>query len=157
MRSMKYLGSLFFTGILALCLLAGAMSGAKAQTAALKDLQWEKRVLLLFAKSRSDASLDRQVDLLRERRPDLEERKLVVLVTAGDRDTASAIGYAFLPAGASRNLRRTFEPAERGLTAILVGLDGGEKARWQRLVAPDEIFDLIDSMPMRQSEMEKSG
>ena len=41
----------------------------------LKALQWEKRPLLLFAKSRSFAPLDQQVDLLRSYRPDLEERE----------------------------------------------------------------------------------
>ncbi len=43
------------------------------------------------------------------------------------------------------------------MTMVLVGKDGDEKARWNRVVNPQEIFDLIDSMPMRQSEMREGG
>ena len=41
---------------------------------------------------------------------------------------------------------------EKGLTVILIGKDGGEKGRWSQLVDPDEVFALIDAMPMRQRE-----
>ena len=121
----------------------------------LDRLRGEKRVLLLFSKSRSLSSLDRFVDLLRERRPDVEERDLVVLVTAGSDPTYSAIGYTSLPAGANRELRRRFLPQGSGLTAVLVGKDGGEKARYSGVVDPDAIFALIDTMPMRRREMEE--
>ena len=119
----------------------------------LKHLQWEKRPLLLFAKSRSFAPLDRQVDLLRDYRPDLEERDMVVLSTTGNQETSAAIGYVPINRGTARQLRKKYEPDSKGLTVILIGKDGGEKARWQAVVDPQEIFDLIDSMPMRQDEV----
>ena len=126
-----------------------------AIAAPLDGLRGEKRVLLLFSKSRSLSSLDRLVDLLRERRPDLEERDTVVLVTAGSDPTYSAIGYTSLPAGANRDLRRLYKPEGSGLVTVLVGKDGGEKARFRGVADPDAIFDLIDAMPMRQREMEE--
>ena len=119
----------------------------------LKHLQWEKRPLLLFAKSRSFAPLDKQVDLLRDYRPDLEERDMVVLSTTGTQETSAAIGYVAINRGTARQLRKQFAPESRGLTVILVGKDGSEKARWQQVVDPQKIFDLIDSMPMRQDEV----
>ena len=119
----------------------------------LAGLRGEKRVLLLFSKSRSLSTLDRFVDLLRERRPDLEERDMVVLVTAGSDPTYSAIGYTSLPSGANRDLRRRFEPQRSGLTVVLVGKDGTEKARFRSVVDPDAIFALVDAMPMRQREI----
>ena len=123
----------------------------------LDGLQGKKRPLLLFAKSRSYAGLDKQIDLLRDRRPDISERDMVVLVTQGNQDTISAIGYASLPPGAALDLKTRFKPNPSGLTVVLIGKDGGEKARWDKLVQPQEIFDLIDSMPMRQSEMRNGG
>ena len=36
--------------------------------------------------------------------------------------------------------------------AILIGKDGGIKLRADRPVAPDQLFGLIDSMPMRANE-----
>lgn len=129
------------------------LTAGRARADPLEPLKWKQRPLLLFAKSRSDASLDKQIDLLRERRSELRERQMVVLRSAGNEETRAAIGYVSLPSGSARQLRRRFQPRRSGLTAILVGKDGTEKARWERLVQPDEIFELIDSMPMRRREM----
>ena len=137
--------------------LALVMLASPAAADPLEGLKGEKRPLLLFSKSRSLSSLDRQVDLLRELRPELEDRDMVVLVTAGSDDTYSAIGYTSLPRGASRDLRRRFAPQGSGLTVVLVGKDGGEKARFQNVVDPQELFDIIDAMPMRQREMRGEG
>jgi len=119
----------------------------------LKHLQWEKRPLLLFAKSRSFAPLDKQVDLLRGYRPDLGERDMVVLSTTGTQETSAAIGYVSINRGTARELRKLHQPDSKGLTVILIGKDGSEKARWQQVVEPQVIFDLIDSMPMRRDEV----
>ena len=129
-----------------------SMSPARAADP-LEALQGKSRPLLLFAKSRSDASLEKQLELLRSRRSDLSERDMLVLVSEGDEDTIAAIGYTPVPAGANRDLRARFLPSTRGLVVILVGKDGDEKARWDKPVDPDEIFALIDAMPMRQREM----
>jgi len=133
-------------------LIITAMTGSGMAADPLAGLQGKSWPVLLFARSRSDASLDKQVDLLRERRPDLSDRDIVVFRTTGNEDTRSAIGYVDLPRNAALELRRRFEPRRNGLTVILVGKDGTEKARWERVVAPQEVFDLIDSMPMRKQE-----
>ena len=101
-------------------------------------------------------TLDKQIDLLRDYRPDLRDRDMVVLSTTGTRETTADIGYVAIPRGTARQLRRQFEPASTGLTVILIGKDGGEKARWQHVVEPQEIFDLIDSMPMRRQELNET-
>jgi hypothetical protein len=38
-----------------------------------------------------------------------------------------------------------------------VGRDGGEKLRSAEPVAPEELFDLVDAMPMRRREMRGKG
>ena len=123
----------------------------------LAAMLWKNRILILFDKSRSSAILDRQVDLLRQRRPDVKERDLIVLVNAATRETAIAMGYTNVPRGSNRALRRRFEPSSHQMTAILIGKDGEEKARWTNLVQPDEIFEKIDQIPMRQREIEESA
>ena len=140
-------------------LLAGALVlAAPAAFAAdpLAGLRGEKRILLLFSKSRSLAALDRQEAEFRERRPDLRERDLVVFTVPGSDPVQDAIGYERLPYGATRELRRRYAPEGRGLTVVLIGKDGGEKARWDRAVDADEVFALIDTMPMRRREMEEA-
>lgn len=41
-------------------------------------------------------------------------------------------------------------------TFILVGRDGGEKLRSSDVVSAEKLFSLIDAMPMRQNEVERS-
>lgn len=142
--------------LVSLALGATMALGGAAYSVSLDGLLWKNRPLLLFAGSRSDASLDRQVDILRERRPDLRERDMVVLQIAGNEDVRMAIGYADIPRGSNRELRKRFGVTKkRGLTVILVGKDGTEKARWEERIDPDVIFDIIDAMPMRQREVEE--
>ncbi|MEM9878611.1 MAG: DUF4174 domain-containing protein [Pseudomonadota bacterium] len=41
----------------------------------------------------------------------------------------------------------------QGWQAILVGLDGTIKARWDKIVKEKDVFKIIDAMPMRQQEL----
>jgi hypothetical protein len=143
-----------FLGILLAALVSISAMPAKAAEP-LASLTGKKRVLLLFSKSRSDAQLDRQMALLNDQRSGFDARKTVVFTVAGGRDPMAFIGYASLPFGAARDLQAQFSPAAQGMTVILVGLDGTEKGRWQHPVDPQVLFDLIDSMPMRQEEATK--
>ena len=134
------------------------LAGGPAQSAdSVQKLQGKKRPILLFAKSRSDAGLDRQVDLFREYRPDLRERDIIVLSTTAREETRSAIGYTPINRGTARDLLKRYSPSSSGLTVVLIGKDGSEKGRWQRVVEPQEIFELIDSMPLRQKEAEEQS
>jgi len=113
----------------------------------LSELEGKSRALILFDKSPSSALLNRQLDLLRQRRPALKERKLLVFINTAKRETQTAIGYINLPRGSNLELRQTFAPALHGMTAILIGLDGKEMSRWNKLVEPDELFRQIDLKP----------
>lgn len=144
--------------ILLLPLLAGLVFAPLQLVQAADPLQTllgKTRPLLLFSKSRSDARLDQQEDLLRGFRPELRERDVVVLRTAGNDETQSVIGYTSINRGASRDLLARFSPAANGITVVLIGKDGTEKMRWNRLVQPRELFEIIDAMPMRRDEMEE--
>lgn len=123
---------------------AAMSAAAPAAADPLDGLVGKKRAVLLFAKSRSDASIDRQLGLLQERRPEMEDRDMVAITILGDRDAIAAIGYVSLPTGAGRDLRRRFEPRTSGMTIVLVGRDGREKGRWLNTVNPGELFDVID-------------
>jgi len=114
----------------AITLLAGLLAFA-APDDTLAPYGWEARPIVVFAVA-GDPRLERQLaafagvtDALRER------RNLVVVDTNG-----------------TSALRERFGP--EGFTVILVGLDGGEKARQQGVVSGDEFEDAIDAMPMRR-------
>ncbi|WP_341760353.1 DUF4174 domain-containing protein [Candidatus Endowatersipora endosymbiont of Watersipora subatra] len=114
------------------------------QAAALSPFLGKKRLLLLFSKSRSSAILERQIDLLQDVRTDLSNHDIIVLVTQGKQNTIANIGYAHMPPNAARELKKKFQPKDSLLTVVLVGKDGLEVGRWNRIIYPEAIIDLID-------------
>jgi len=116
----------------------------------LKDYQWKNRLLIISAESERAEKLKAKylVDI-----ESLEERKLLLI---------KAVDGEFRIGNSKDNLRST-EIGEGWLKSIsayefqifLVGLDGGVKKIWQTEPAPLEIFDIIDAMPMRLSELKK--
>ena len=48
-------------------------------------------------------------------------------------------------------------PQASDFQAVLIGKDGGVKARWAEPVSLNALYELIDAMPMRQREMRERG
>ncbi len=119
--------------ILMACLGAGPARSADR----LSGLLWKRRVVVIFADTRDDARLGRQVALLDERRALLADYDTTV-VTVPDGDMA---------------LRERLGVVPRGFAVALVGKDGTVKERWRAPVAPERIVGLIDRMPMRRDEV----
>lgn len=42
-------------------------------------------------------------------------------------------------------------------TIILIGKDGGEKYRTNKILLPEKLFAIIDAMPMRRAEMRRKN
>ena len=107
-----------------------------------------RRPLLLFAASPKDPDFRRQKDLLDAAAVRAAERDVVVIqVFAGAQ--ASVDGVA-IGSAAVRDLCDAFGPCDGSpLTVVLLGKDGTEKLRQTGVVDPTQLFDLIDSMPMR--------
>jgi len=115
-------------------LLAGLLAFA-APTDTLAPYGWAARPIVVFA-TQDEPRLDRQLEQFARAADSLRDRRNVIVV---DTHPDSA-------------LRRQFGPD--GFTVILVGLDGGEKAR-QRGVVSGTVFDAaIDAMPMRRRRLE---
>lgn len=156
MGSRAYLPCMMRTVLICLVVLFSTVAPALA-AGALDTLVGKKNAVLLFAKSRSDASLDRQISMFSERRPDVTDNDIVVLLTTDNRDTMAVVGYASLPSGVGRKLIREYNPEGSGLTIILVGKDGMEKDRWSELVDPQEIFDLLEALPEEEVSTTTGG
>ena len=89
--------------------------------------RWKHRVIVLSGPPNS-SEIAAQRDAFRRQRLALEERQTIVIEQVADQ-----------------------------MEIRLIGKDGGEKARWRRPVKPEEILKRIDSMPMRQAEMDRKG
>jgi len=92
------------------------------------------RRLLLFGKD--SVSFQSQLQLLAKDSVGLSERDVKI-------ETFSS----------QNTLARKYRVDESQLTVILIGRDGGEKYRTHAPLSTQTLFDIIDSMPMRQSEM----
>ncbi len=100
--------------------------------APLDAYRWQSRVLVVFF---SDCTLrDAFERAWAAAAKGAKDRNLVILRANGE-------------------LRSSLKIAEDADVAILIGKDGTEKSRWAKPPTPDKVFQLIDSMPMRQQEM----
>jgi tRNA G18 (ribose-2'-O)-methylase SpoU len=100
----------------------------------LTDYKWKNRILLVFGNEKNEELLEKQQAIFNAQKSELAERELMVFVNPESDSMAK--------------LRK-----EKGFEVILIGKDGGVKKRKTALITTDELFGIIDSMPMRQSEM----
>ena len=125
----------------------------------LEEVEWQRRVLLLFAPTAQDARYRSQLQRLRAA-PDsaFVERDLLLITLPAEgkprRRSWEAESQAQpVSAEAALRLRERFGVADEDFAFVLVGKDGTEKRRDRAPVAPEAIFEEIDAMPMRQREM----
>lgn len=110
----------------------------------LDGLRWKQRVLLLFP-GEPGGAWQAQLQGLERARPELAERDVLVLIV-GEKPGKDAR----LPDEREARARWKVAPGEGA--AVLIGKDGGEKWR-SPLPAPlEEMFPVIDAMPMRRQE-----
>lgn len=111
----------------------------------LTDFIWKKRILLVMDAKNDLDTRNLQLNKFNGLDAEMRERDLVLFVYNGkevlDRDgmitdiNPDNVAYGEL----------------QGI--ILIGKDGGVKLRKKYIVEANEVFDLIDQMPMRRAEM----
>ncbi len=108
-----------------------------------KQFIWEKRVIIVVAETPVNEYFKTQMNILGGEKNGLDERDLIVLsnfsddISAGDRSV----------------LYEKYGSTEKPFTIVLLGKDGGVKLKRHAPVSADELYTLIDSMPMRRREM----
>ena len=85
----------------------------------------DQRILLIAAPSLNDDAYRTQAALLLPALAGLNERDFVVQIQFGT----------------------------RSFSVVLIGKDGGEKLRRATPLSPEELFAIVDAMPMRRAEM----
>ena len=96
------------------------------------------RPIVVLSDSRDDPRAARQIQALDGTGPELTSRNIQVLQEAKS----------------DGPLRRKLGVEKKGFAVVLVGKDGTVKRVWRDRVDPKIIFTIIDSMPMRQKEMD---
>jgi hypothetical protein len=130
-----------------------ALGSTAAPHRLLAPFLWENRVLIAFASGEQDGGLEATRDLARRYADGFENRDLVLATVSG---SSGRLGERALTAAECAGLRELFSVGEDEFAALLIGKDGGVKLRLDRPPERDDLFPLIDSMPMRIEEM-RSG
>ena len=104
-------------------------------TTTVESYRWARRPLLIFAERTEQSQIQRA--LLKKHTAALAERDVVVLI---DADPANQTA-----------LRQKYQP--KGFEVLLLGKDGLIKTRQSTPVTAEELFRVIDAMPMRAREI----
>ncbi|MCK8490592.1 MULTISPECIES: DUF4174 domain-containing protein [Spirosoma] len=115
----------------------------KSLRAILSEKKDHRRVLLLYGRDDVQHYLIEQQEALNEVRDGLDERDLDVIV----------IVASLLQEPDRQFLMHDYKlvPSE-DFIGWLIGKDGGVKQTYMKPVSPKDLFDTIDSMPMRKQE-----
>lgn len=113
-----------------------------------KDFIWKNRVLIIQHNQSDSSWFDRDLQL------ELKERKLLVFqFTQGVQLSSNFDGQINAP-----EFVKMLKTSPKDLNHwVLIGLDGGVKKSGKSFPNQQEIFRVIDTMPMRQSEIRRNG
>ena len=125
-----------FSGILLLSLMA-IMIPKELHGIELNQYLWKNRIILTFADDEDHSDLIKL-------KADMRENNCGIL----NRDL---LHFHFSNDGKTRNYTTTNDQSFR---ILLIGKDGGIKYESKRSVSLIQLFELIDSMPMRKNEMQ---
>lgn len=116
--------------------------------------RWNDRVILVFSPSEQNALSQDQVRLFSHHSEGMTDRDLVlyeIFTDSGKYENKSSLSKIEV-----NSLRKRFSISPEEVTVILIGKDGGEKARKRNEIFPiQELFALIDGMPMRRQEIRR--
>lgn len=113
----------------------------------MQSLTWKNRVIVIYAPEADSKDFQQQKQILAEKAEDLQARDLVVIECVGKTLSAEDKNY----------VAHHFMHDMSGFGVWLVGKDGGTKLSENKPVSTEKFFSLIDSMPMRQSEMKQGA
>ncbi len=140
-------------GVACLCMLLVVWAGA-VQAKLLAPYLWENRVLLIFAPANPDARTLQLTNDLHKRSCEVADRHIII-----GKFIVNEPGWLNgkpVELNQSAELRNKYAIEDNRFAVLLIGKDGGEKYRLYEVPELNEIFALIDGMPMRQVEMQEN-
>ncbi len=138
--------------LIALLLLLFIVQPAAAEFG-LEQFKDQQRPLLVFSPDNKHAAYLGTTRAIAARQEGFNRRDMVLLSVF--RNTGSADDYYLSSADASQ-LRDRYGVADDEFRLLLIGKDGDVKFESNEAADLDELFELIDDMPMRQRETRQS-
>lgn len=120
----------------------------------LSEHRWKDRLVLLLTDDLNNSELRKQQQALTGLKQELKDRKIVIYTV-----TPEFLYTSLKEKKKNHNytLYRKYKKGKASFQVVLLGLDGGVKLRENRAVESEELFGLIDRMPMRRAELRNGG
>lgn len=115
---------------------------------------WKHRVVVVFAPDSRDGSLSRQREAFAGTEAAIADRHMSVIEVVDGQATA-VMGAPINVHG--HEMKKFLHKKDASFEVFLLGKDTGVKLRSATPVTSDDLFSLIDSMPMRQREMDEGS
>lgn len=125
----------------------------------LNQYQWEHRLILVITKDTASKVFQKQIQELTQNMEGLIERKLLLY-------KVTPTQYQLIDPRKQNQqnhwintdaLYATYGKNDPSFKVLLFGLDGGIKLEKVKILTTNELFRIIDSMPMRAAEMRRKN
>lgn len=112
---------------------------------------WKNRLLIVFATSDKNLNYQKQMSIIAKASTGFAERYLIVFSIFENHGVSPM--HQNLDNQTCKKLYEKFKIGKDSFTVVLIGKDGGEKYRKNTILTSEELFAIIDAMPMRKAEM----
>ncbi|AGC76971.1 hypothetical protein DDD_1844 [Nonlabens dokdonensis DSW-6] len=119
--------------------------------------RWENRILLVISEeNNSNEEYSNQLQVINDSLEGYTERKLIVYTVLPNKYRLLGI-TTNQEANWIKNskLYSTYNENKKPFKVVLIGLDGGVKEERNAAISSEELFAIIDGMPMRRSELNR--
>ena len=121
----------------------------------LNQFRWENRIVVMFARSSDSALYKHQVNKFSSHKDGFYDRDLI-LISIFDKECAT-LDEEIISDSSANDIRSKLSPPNDVYSIFLIGKDGGIKLKQNEYLGPEELFRVIDRMPMRMREMKNDG
>lgn len=130
-------------------LLLFLMHGSALSAQQLSDFKWKNRVLILSNSPTHTDDVKNALQVIKESSKEIEQRDLIILIYKKDNlynlDDKEVL------------FKHTNSTIKHLNGFLLIGKDGGIKSKQPYPLQLEEIFELIDRMPMRRAEVKSTN
>jgi hypothetical protein len=141
---MTYLKSLLFA-----VPLFGALLGSAQD---LSKHRWENRLVLFITDDENNSTFQSQVAEFMKDLTGLNERKIIIYQVMPEEYKTGLNGNKKIK---STRLYNDYKKTDAGFEVVLLGLDGRIKLQRSELLPLEDLYAIIDAMPMRRREIER--
>lgn len=145
--------------IQALILFMAVLKLSELNAQNLDNYRWKKRILIIQTTKRLNTTFSEQIQAFKNLDAQFKDRKLLVFKVANNNYQLSdnlsgknSIDWKEVDEAFKNRFK-----ANTPFQITLIGLDGGIKLQQTTVLKSSELFNIIDSMPMRSAEIRNKG